>query len=175
MRITLIFFVLFFVAVTSLFSQEKNIFLEIGGSGGLGSVNYEASLKTSGYRNPPFKPNGKKDKSGIAWRINWRIGLGMSPIDKNNGWVLVFPAMLHYTYGRHAHRLEAGGGIAPSITTKGSGFIKSPFLLGYKYLPETGNFYFRLSYTPILAWLVDLQWQHWAGVSIGYVLHHERT
>lgn len=154
-------------------SQERNVFLEIGGSGGLGSLNYEANLITSGYLNPPFKPTGKKDRSGIAWRLNWRAGIGASPIDKNNGWVLVFPAMLHYAYGRHDHKLEVGGGLATSVTTKGSAFVKSPFLIGYKYIPEAGRLFFRLSYTPLFTWLVDLQWQHWAGVSIGYRFAHE--
>lgn len=155
-------------------SAQRNVFLEIGGSGGLGSINYEAKFLSAGYRTPPYKPTGKKDKSGIAWRVNWRAGLGLSPIDKNNGWVLVFPVMLHYAYGRNAHQLELGGGFAPSITTKGSPFIKSPFLLGYKYIPATSRLYYRISYTPICAWLVDFQWQHWAGVSIGYVFEHEQ-
>lgn len=164
-----------FCAFTNLllFSQEsvRNVFLELGGSGGLGSVNYEKSIRA--FETQPsdneFDLVQVRDR---AW-LCLRLGLGTSPIDKNNGWVIVTPIMVEFLIGQFNHKLELGAGLSPSVTTKGAFFIKSPLALGYRYCPINQNIFFRLTYTPIIAWLVDFQWQHWAGISIGYRFTHE--
>jgi hypothetical protein len=146
-------------------AQTKQVFLELGGSGGLGSINLEKPL----FINLPWVP---RDNCGplkpVLYSFTWRLGLGASPIDQNNGWVLIFPAMVNMVYGVYAHRIEFGTGIAPSVTTKGSLFIKSPVMLGYRFQPPDKKLFFRVTYTPLVSWLVDFQWQHWAGISIGY-------
>lgn len=151
-------------------SQERSIFLEIGGSGGLGSVNYEKAFWHIGANK---KHNQMELPPKHKWWTSYRIGLGLSPIDRNNGWVIVFPVMFNFQYGLKAHKLELGTGLSNSVTTKGAWFIKSPVVLGYRYQPVDRKIFFRISYTPIVAWLVDFQWQHWAGVSIGYRFAHE--
>lgn len=150
-------------------AQERNVFLEIGGSGGLGSINYEKTIWLIGQNQ---KHNTMELKPSLKWKLTFRVGLGTSPIDKNNGWVLVFPTMANLVYGdaTKAHKLEIGTGLAPSLTTKGTAYVKSPVLLGYRFEPVDKLWFMRISYTPIFAWLVDLQWQHWAGISVGIKL-----
>ena len=146
-------------------AQTRQVFLELGGSGGLGSINLEKPL----FIAPRSAPRDNCGPLNPVWySFTWRLGLGASPIDRNNGWVVVFPAMVNMVYGVYSHRVEFGAGFAPSITTKGSFFVKSPLMLGYRFQPPGKKLFYRVSYTPIFAWLVDVQWQHWAGVSIGY-------
>jgi len=166
---TILFFILRFADLSA---QTRDVFLELGGSGGLGSVNYEkwrppAPVKRGG-------PYGHEGPDPKPWWIGIRCGIGASPIDKNNGWVAVFPVMgsILFEPYRSSHALEISAGFAPSVTTKGAFFIKSPLALGYRYWPddEDKKIFFRATYTPIFAWLVDVQWQHWFGISIGYKL-----
>lgn len=151
-------------------AQSHNIFIEAGGSGGLGSVNYE-------YWFPPRINTVIAESHGADEAISYnryvlRGGIGLSPVDRNNGWVIVMPMMANLVWGRHTspHRIEIGGGIAPSITTKGAWYIKSPLVLGYRWNPYDKRVIFRAGYTPIVGWLVDYQWQHWFGVSFGWVI-----
>ncbi|MEZ5069897.1 MAG: hypothetical protein R2751_02745 [Bacteroidales bacterium] len=57
------------------FSCQKSIYVEIGGSAGVGSINYESI----------FAATGKTE-------FLWRFGLSGLPIDKNNGFVIIIPA-----------------------------------------------------------------------------------
>lgn len=155
------------LACTSLYSQ-RTLFLEVGGSGGLGSINYEKMLSRPMRKVAPDASCGTPDPS--RYIISLRAGLGFSPIDKNNGVVLVFPLMGNVIYGLGKHKLEGGLGFAPSVTTRGAFYIKSPLMLGYRYEPSGNNLFFRVNYTPIVGWWFDYQWQHWAGFSIGYKL-----
>lgn len=145
-------------------AQNRNIFLELGGSGGLGSVNYEWMK---------IPENSKNDSTDVsAWARGVRLGTGFTPVDKNNGIVIVVPVMgtLIYHKNKSPHGVEIGAGLAPSITTKGSWYVKSPLALGYRYEAADRKFFYRVTYTPIVGWLVDYNWQHWAGISIGYKL-----
>lgn len=153
---------------TSVVAQSRSIFLELGGSGGLGSINYEKVLLRPMREAPPDASCGTPDPA--RYIITLRAGLGFSPIDKNNGAVLVFPVMGNIIFGHRAHKLEGGIGLAPSVTTRGSFYIKSPLMVGYRFEPYSNNLFFRVSYTPIIGWWLDYQWQHWAGISIGYRL-----
>lgn len=165
----LLFIIVFAFCCSLLRAQrEKNIFLEIGGSGGLGSLNYERSF----VEYHPMSPEGgqtQEELDQLEGPIRWtlRMGIGTSPIDKNNGWVFVAPVMINRMSGAR-NRFEFGAGFAPSVTTKGSWFIKSPLQLGYRWVPRYKNYFIRVTYTPIVAWLVDFQVQQWFGISIGY-------
>lgn len=160
----------FFLGTTCLAQNSKHkLFFEAGGSGGLASFNYEHWFP------PSTRPHtGWDGDDGISkFQFTFRGGIGLSPIDKNNGWVIVLPAMFNCIYGKHtsAHRLEFGAGIAPSITTTlGGAYIKSPLMFGYRFAPKDKRIFLRADYTPIFGWLVDVQWQHWFGVSVGYTL-----
>lgn len=148
-------FLLLFTINFSLWSQnvptKRSVFIEIGGNGGLGSINYES----------PFL---LKDNCALTWRA----GLSFAPIDKNNGTAIVFPLMVNSIIGSNAHKLELGVGQGLSITTKGSAYILGTALIGYRYQPKNKNIFYRIGYTPLISYLVDFQWQNWAGISIGY-------
>lgn len=132
---------------------EQALYLELGGSGGLGSVNYERVFR---------------EGRTVAWA--WRAGFSLAPIDRNNGTALVFPVMAHALVGRSAHRLDIGLGQGLTVTTRGSAFARATTTLGYRYAPSDGRFFGRLAYTPILSYLVDRQIEHWGGLTLGYRL-----
>ncbi|HYG51234.1 MAG TPA: hypothetical protein VD905_10045, partial [Flavobacteriales bacterium] len=64
-----------------------------------------------------------------------------------------------------------GIGQGITITTKGSFFARATGLLGYRYQPPGKKWFYRVSYTPIVSYLVDFQYTHWAGLSLGYMLN----
>ncbi|NBR15285.1 MAG: hypothetical protein EBU01_12025, partial [Crocinitomicaceae bacterium] len=114
-------FILVILVSNSILSQlnhikRKSIYFELAGSGGLGSINYEKHF---------FNKN-KVD-------LTWRLGLSFAPIDKNNGFGLVFPVMVNALIGKKAHKLELGIGQGITLTTKGSFFILTPLVLGYRF------------------------------------------
>lgn len=149
--------------------KQRNIFLELAGSGGLGSINLEKPLWI-----PSDYGMARRDNCGplkhSSYFLGWRFGFSLSPIDRNNGVALIFPVMINWIYGCGNHKLEIGAGLAPTVTTRLSLYVKSPLLLGYRFEPSDKRWFARVSYTPIVGWLVDYQWQHWGGVSIGYHL-----
>lgn len=138
---------------------QRHISVELGGSGGLGSLNYEKTLS-------------KKDNLTLVFRT----GFSVAPVDKNNGNALIFPQMVHTIYGKTKHYADFGIGLAPSFTTKlGGAFVRMPISLGYRVMPEDKKYYFRISYTPLVSFLFDWQWQQWAGFTFGFKLNQSKT
>lgn len=151
-QISFLTFICLFLLCIKGNAQQQNYFsFELAGSGGLGSLNYEHTVL---------------DRPLID--LNMRYGFSFSPIDKNNGIVLTFPIMLHCLIGKNAHKLDLAAGQAISITTKGSPFIAAPLAIGYRFQPLDKKYYLRYSYTPIVSYLIDFQWQNWAGITFGY-------
>lgn len=132
--------------------RQKNLYFELAGSGGFGSINFEWN----------FLSKGK-----FRWML--RTGLSGTYIDKNNGVGFVFPLMVHAVYGKN-HGLDVGIGQALTITTRGSLFLRTPLSIGYRLEPQGKRIFYRFSYTPIVSYLVDFQWEHWGGITIGYKL-----
>lgn len=132
-------------------APSRGVFLEIAGSGGLGSINYESIF---------FQ------RDLVA--VSFRSGLSIAPIDRNNGTGLVFPVMLNALIGSSHHRLEAGIGQGITITTKGSFYLLTTMAMGYRFQRHDSPWFYRVSYTPLLSYLLDVQYQHWAGISVGY-------
>jgi len=135
--------------------KRKSIYLEIAGSGGVGSVNYETHFH-------------KKNNT----EFTWRAGLSLAPIDKNNGTGIVFPLMINSLIGKNSHKLELGLGQGITITTKGSFFAMTTAEIGYRYQSENKKWFYRVTYTPLISYLVDFQIQQWGGLSIGYTLNN---
>lgn len=127
-----------------------NAFLEIGGCGGLGSLNYERALRQQAH-----------------WQMTFRSGFSLAPVDRNNGTGLVFPLMVNGITGNQRHHLEVGAGPAFTVTTKGSFFVRGTASMGYRNQLYGKRLFFRVAYTPIFSFLFKFQWQHWAGISIG--------
>ena len=136
------------------FSQnERYLTFEAGGAGGLGSFNFEKSF----YQ-----------KSSV--NLIFRAGISGLPFG-SKGVVLIFPIMVHAVIGQNNHKLDVGIGQAPSATVPLTGiFIRMPLSFGYKYEPKNKNHYWRAAYTPLVSYLVQFQWEHWAGVTFGYKL-----
>ncbi len=152
-------FLLLFISNNSfgqIFVKRKSVFLEIAGSGGMGSINYEKLLCK---------------RNNIEY--TGRLGFSIAPIDKNNGIGLVFPFMLNSLIGKHSHKLELGIGQGLTVTTKGSFFLLTIPTIGYRYQNETKNMFYRVTYTPLISYLFDFQMQQWAGISIGYTLNNK--
>lgn len=139
------------------FTNKKSLYLEIGGSAGIGSVNYENIFSEKGKIN-----------------FLWRVGLSGLPIDKNNGFVVVIPATFGILFGQGSNKIELGIGQGVSITTKGNIFALTTPIIGYRYQNLTKRFFFRITYTPLISYIIDYQYQNWAGVSIGYNLNFNK-
>lgn len=119
----------FFILPAFVFGQQAT-FLEIGGNGGLASINYEMPVLNK------LEPD-----------FNMRFGFSMSPVDKNNGNVLVFPVMINGVIGRK-HAFEYGIGQTLSLTTKGAFFIMGIAQAGYRYNFSSKPLFLRVNYTP---------------------------
>lgn len=145
-----ILIILLFIATNSV-AQKRSAYFELLGSGGLGSMNYEQVF----YQ----KSN---------YQFTWRAGLSVAPIDKNNGVGIIFPLLLNTRIGKQKHKLELGIGQGVTITTKGHLFILAPALLGYRYEPVNKSLFYRVSYTPLISYIIDFQVQNWLGLSVGY-------
>lgn len=132
-------------------SKQRIIFLELGGSAGLASVNYE-----------------KEFKSINNLSLRYRVGFSFAPIDKNNGSSLIFPLMVHGLIGQNKHKLELGIGQGITLTTRLHFFSLTTPAIGYRFESPESKWIFRATYTPLISYLVDFQYQHWAGLSVGY-------
>jgi hypothetical protein len=155
----IIVFLLFFILpfIVSPANAQKAIYVELLGTGGVGSLNYENC----------FTDYSKLD-------LSYKLGYSMAPIDKNNGVALVFPAMLNASYGENHHFIEMGLGQALTVSTKGKIFLVSVANAGYKYSPTNKKYFLRIAYTPIISYLIDFQWQNWGGIGIGfYIAQHD--
>lgn len=106
--------------------------------------------------------------------MTWRAGLSFAPIDKNNGTGIVFPIMLNALIGKKSHHLELGAGQGVTVTTKGSFFTLTTAAIGYRYQSESKKWFYRVTYTPLISYLVDFQFQQWGGISIGYTFNHNK-
>ncbi len=142
-----------FISFQKIYPQDKYVSFELAGSGGLYSINYEKIFVNEDVH-----------------KFNYRLGLSFVPIDANNGFIMIFPIMLHYVYGNSNHKIDFGLGQTFSITTKGNFFIMMPLSLGYRYEPKDNDYYWRFSYTPIVSYLFGFQYQNWAGITYGLKL-----
>lgn len=129
------------------------VFFELGGTAGVGSLNYERK----------FFDKPKLD-------LSWRLGLSVMPIDKNNGTSIIFPATFNAIHGKGPHLLETGFGLGTTVTTKGSFYALMTPIIGYRYEKPGKKVFFRLSYTPLVSFIYQPQYQHWGGISIGWKL-----
>lgn len=131
-------------------AQISSFHFELAGTGGLYSLSLERSF-------------GKK---------NMFVQPGVSVFPNNHYTMLVIPVMVKKHFGSNKHKLETGIGQGLSFAF-GEGlhfFPRGLLLIGWRYETENSPWIFRVSYTPMLSYLVDWQYQHWGGISIGYRL-----
>ncbi len=135
------------------------VFVEAGGIGGYGSLNYERALV---QRN--------------RFDFNFRAGVSTYHIKDFTNKLnpdLIFPLSISAMYG-HNHHLEIGAGkVLTSFTyfneeTGGPGRqlrTNNNVFVGYRYERDEGGLMFRVTYSPLFT--EDVRWT-WGGVSIGY-------
>ena len=139
--------------------RENRLYIEAGGLGGYGSLNYERAF-------------ARKQK----WDIVARFGISTYNLrdftDAFNPDIII-PISIIGLYGT-THHLEVGIGqtIASIIQTNQTSWkpertadIHAHFSLGYRYQKEHGGTIFRLSYTPIIEYYK--YFRNWGGISIG--------
>lgn len=149
-------FLLFLISTG--FSQNdyrNSVFLEVGGSGYFGSINYERTIT--------------KD-------ANVRIGfLFISD-------VVIVPLTMGKLYGHSSHKFELAGGITFARNPneyKDDEEVTGVYLLltgfvGYRYQPMNRRILFRAGLTPLLSFYdntsdaPNLRLEPWAGVSCGW-------
>lgn len=148
-----LFLILMALLLWQLAHAQRGVFLELGGSGGLGSVNYERTLH---------------EWEKLA--LTGRGGLSFTPIDRNNGTVIGIPLMVNLVLGEGNWQGEVGIGQGLSITTRGQPFVMGLAQAGVRYQGAGKRIYYHMNYTPLISYLIDFQVQQWAGISIGYEL-----
>ena len=140
--------------------SQNILYLEVGGIGGYGSLNYERII--------PVKANLK---------IGARIGISTYNLrdytNKFNPDIIV-PIAMNGLYGI-SHKMEFGFGqtISHIVQTNHSNWkpekktnLHANFTIGYRYQKDKGGIMFRCNYTPIIEFYKF--YRHWGGVSIGY-------
>jgi hypothetical protein len=139
--------------------QKHLLCLDIGGIGGVSSINYEY--------NQYWKENITFGISGGFGTVHIRdYRLKFNPD-------LIFPVAVRLIYGKK-HQAEIGVGQTFSsipkinlskknIHTRSADF-STTFVIGYRL--QLNKFIFRASYTPIIE--KNKHFKHWGGVSIGY-------
>lgn len=127
-------------------------FLELGGNGGIFSINYETNLE-------------KIQKSRI--KFLYRTGLSFYPGDQNTGTTFVLPQSFNMLIGE-THYLELGVGESFTFTTRAAFFMRAVLNVGYRFMSPEKRIFYRVTYTPFISHFWDVQMSQWAGASIGY-------
>lgn len=142
----IIILLVFLFVGTNQAAREDVLGVEILGSGGLGALTYESRW--------------------AQWGCS--LGFSLAPIDRNNGVALVFPMHIRKFFLEGDHRFVLGTGQAITITTKGQYFLMGLLECGWMWKRKDSPWAVKLAYTPLVSYLVDFQWQHWAGFSCSY-------
>lgn len=144
----------------SVITALNQIYLELAGTGGYGSVNYERVIL-------------KRNNFGLTGRLGLSTYHFKDFEDKVNP-DLIIPFSIHGYYGRKS-KIEIGFGqtIAnivhaefPEFSIKRKTDFHTHFCIGYRYQRINGGFTFRCVYTPIIEF--NRYFRHWAGCSVGY-------
>ncbi|HEY6956678.1 MAG TPA: hypothetical protein VI385_15615 [Flavisolibacter sp.] len=147
----------------SMAQKSKSVFLEVGGNGGLLSVNFDSRLS-----------NGENG-------LGYRAGLGFIPANYaffiSRPTIGTIPVGLNYLIGSHCHYLETGLGLTYYFfrgttsdvwgiheNNKGDGALLIPSI-GYRIAPMNKGLQGRLFMSPLISTAgVVLFW----GFSLGY-------
>ena len=140
--------------------SQNILYIEAGGIGGYGSLNYERII-----------PVEKILKIGV------RIGLStynLTDYTTKFNPDIIIPIAITGLYGNN-HKIVFGFGQTISNIVKANhsnwkierkSNIHSNFTIGYRYQKERGGIMVSCNYTPIIEFYKS--YRHWAGISIGY-------
>jgi len=140
--------------------NRNALYLEFGGIGGFGSLNYERIF--------PVKR---------LFAVGLRVGFSTYKIKdytRKFNPDIILPLAVNGFFGKN-HKLEVGFGQVFSNTIQANDLTGNPeriskihanFTLGYRYQKAQGKLLLRCGYTP----LIDSYqfYRHWAGASVGY-------
>jgi hypothetical protein len=150
-----IFFLIFFIngslfASSDSLAKMRSVHAELAGTGGIYSVFYEQRF----------------------CKTKLLLHTGFSCYGTGKRTLFVFPVLVKKTFGNSNHRIETGIGntITISIRQGFQIFPRALLLLGWRFQKNESPWIFRIAYTPMISYIADLQYQHWAGISIGYTL-----
>lgn len=152
--------------------RAKSIFLELGGSGLVYSLNYDTRFAAG--RNDGFGVRAGISALGISGRNN-TTGEGV------NATIVTLPLMLNYIIGQRRSSLELGAGItmiyldadgnvdvdgaAENFAVEGFG-PAAALNVGYRAQPILNGPIFRFTWSPIISG--ETASLAWLGISIGY-------
>lgn len=168
MKINLIYIIILFQFVNfeaksqidTNYISPNILYLEAGGIGGYGSLNYEKIISIK-----------EKLKIGV------RIGVGtynLTDYTTKFNPDIIIPIAINGLYGNN-NKIVFGFGqtISNIVQVNHSNWkpdrktnLHANFIIGYRYQKDTGGFMVSCSYTPIIEFY-NL-YRHWAGISIGY-------
>lgn len=153
----------FIIAFSSIAQKSKSVFLELGGNGGLASVNFDSRLNNT--------------EKGLGYRVGFGFIPPTSSFFDSRPTIWTFPVGLNYLTGGHRHYFETGLGLTFYLfkgTTsdiwgiyendKGSGILFFPSA-GYRYAPDGKAFQGRIFVSPAIT--SEGSSFYW-GLSIGY-------
>jgi hypothetical protein len=137
---------------------NQAVYLEIGGNGGLYSLNYERYLNED-----------------VTFRVGAMFLWLPQGADVPHGPWAGVPMTLSFVGKRLGdHALELGGGVLPMYDRldgrgRGSLSLSATAVAGYRYAPADGGYLFRAGLTPhVLVGRGESLFVPWAGVSFGY-------
>jgi len=149
-----------FADMDSVQYSRNSLYLEVGGVGGYGSVNFERVIYD--WKNLTFAIRAGASAYHLRDYTN-RINPS-----------LVFPVAVNVHFGKN-HKIELGAGLSLTSIVYGDlseqrkerrEDLHSHLNFGYRYQRKTKGLFFRCGYTPIFE--LNKSLKHWAGVSIGY-------
>lgn len=166
-RFICVFIMLYLFVNWSAYSQndpmkikQNMIYLEAGGMGGYGSINYERFVFIRQHL-------AFSVRAGFS-TVHWRDFTNTINPD------LLFPIAINACLGND-HKLEMGiGQTFTSIIQASPNDFKpirtaerhTNFQVGYRYQKQSGGVFFRLAYTPFME--QNIRFRNWAGISVGY-------
>lgn len=159
-----------------LFTAKNTVFVELGGNGGLISINYDRI----------FHQNGKFKFAGRAGFSYFKQSSGNKGSNIPPYWSPLLPLEVTALWGRSRHHLELGVGVTffssrnlifnpegPEFFERDIGLdMIIPIRLGYRYQKPEGGFFFRVGYTPgfnpqLSSKSPTIFTPLWGGISIG--------
>jgi hypothetical protein len=152
---------------TGFVSAPNSIYLEVGGSGIVYSLNYERMLINSlalrvGFGYLPLSASSTNNNTGATNTITENI----TSVPLTLSW---FP--FSSSTSSPSSKLEIGAGIVyVDLTRKLGPFVAGnsigyTAILGYRYQPADGGFLFRIAVTPFI---LSNKTEPWGGITFGY-------
>jgi hypothetical protein len=130
-------------------SFRRAFFLELGGNGGTYLLGFE-----------------RRFNKVLPGHLRWQVGTSVTPLGQT---FFDLHAGINYTRGK-VHQAEAGMGhlFVVDLTGGKGANVRFTFRFGYRLDPWKRRMYFKAAYTPFVSYIYNLQYEHFAGLTVGY-------